>query len=130
MLEDHAVTSKLEASLAETFGVLAWEVELAGARGMLLDSVIGEMMKALPEDAQPRFVEVMHTVDLLCQQLTSLSAFTRRLSSLAPSDSRLVVSDALDDITLGALAERMSAALGGEDRGTDAREEAGALDLF
>lgn len=122
--------AKLDASLASTLDVLAWEVELAGARCILLDSVIGQMMKALPAAEQERFVEAIHTVDLLSQQLTSLSAFTRRLSSVAPAESSLAVGDALGDITLGALADRMSTALGGEDRGINEREEAGDLDLF
>ena len=122
--------SKLDASLASTFDVLAWEVELAGARCIFLDSVIGEMMKVVPEAEQGRFVEAMHTVDLLSQQLTSLSAFTRRLSSVVPSESSLEVGEALGDISLGALADRMASALGAQERGINEREEAGDLDLF
>lgn len=124
------MNSKLDASLASTLDVLAWEVELAGARCILLDSVIGEMMKVVPEGDQNRFVEVVHTVDLLSQQLTSLSAFTRRLSAVAPTESNVAVGEALGDITLGALADRMSTALGGVEQGINEREEAGDLDLF
>jgi hypothetical protein len=122
--------SRLDASLASTLDVLAWEVELAGARSIFLDSVIGEMMKVIPETDQGRFVEAMHTVDLLSQQLTSLSAFTRRLSSVAPTGSSVAVGEALGDITLGALADRMASALGAEERGINERDEAGDLDLF
>jgi hypothetical protein len=122
--------SKLDASVASTFDVLAWEVELAGARCIFLDSVIGEMMKVVPETEQDRFVEAMHTVDLLSQQLTSLSAFARRLSSVVPSESSVAVGEALGDITLGALADRMATALGAAEQGINEREEAGDLDLF
>ena len=120
----------LQASVATTFGVLAWEMELAGARCIFLDSIIGEMMKSVPEDKREALVEGMHTVDLLSQQLTSLSAFARRMSGTISDDVSASVGHALDDITLGALADRMCSALGGEERGIDDRDEAGDLDLF
>jgi hypothetical protein len=84
----------------------------------------------VPETEQDRFVEAMHTVDLLSQQLTSLSAFARRLSSVVPSESSVAVGEALGDITLGALADRMATALGAAEQGINEREEAGDLDLF
>jgi hypothetical protein len=120
----------LQASVATTFDVLAWEMELAGARCIFLDSIIGEMMKSIPEDKQAAFVEGMHTVDLLSQQLTSLSAFSRRMSDSVGAEVLAPVGLALGDITLGALADRMSTAFGGEERGINEREEAGDLDLF
>jgi len=120
----------LQASVATTFGVLAWEMELAGARCIFLDSIIGEMMKSIPENKREVLVEGMHTVDLLSQQLTSLSAFARRMSGTISDDVSASVGHALGDITLGALADRMCSALGGEERGIDEREEAGDLDLF
>ena len=120
----------LRASMATTFDVLAWEVELASARCIFLDTVIGDMMKFMPEDKQGDLREGMHTVDLVCQQLTSLSAFARKMSSLASEEDTLPVGGALGEITLGALADRMSTALGGEDRGITDRDNAGDLDLF
>jgi len=120
----------LEASVASTLDVLAWEMELASARCMLLDATIGEMMKAIPEERREDFVESMHTVDLLCQQLTSLSAFTRNLSGAVSEEVSAPVEGALGEITLGALADRMATALGGACKGVDERDSAGEFDLF
>jgi len=120
----------LQTSVATTFDVLSWEMELAGARCIYLDSIIGEMIKAVPADKQAAFVEGMHTVDLLSQQLTSLSAFARRMSDSVAQDVSACVDLALSDITLGALADRMCTALGGEGKDINEREEAGDLDLF
>lgn len=120
----------LQASMATMLDVLAWEIELAGARCIYLDSMIGKMMKTVPESDREMLVEGMHTVDLLAQQLTSLSAFARRMSALAPQDVSASVETALSDITLGALADRMSVAFGGTERGIYDAEDAGDLDLF
>lgn len=119
----------LKATLASTFDVLAWEMELAGARCIYLDTVIGRLVDVIPEERKSEFLESMHTVDLLSQQLTSLSAFARRMSGEVP-DVSASVHTALSDITLSALADRMSVALGGVDRGINEREGAGDLDLF
>ena len=116
--------------MSATFDVLAWEMELAGARCILLDSVIGELMGALPEDKRDRLMQGMHTVDLLSQQLTSLSAFARRMSGSVSEEYSVAVDDAIRDMTLGALADRMLAALGGDEKGVNERENAGDLDLF
>jgi hypothetical protein len=116
--------SALRATIANTFDVLAWEMELAGARSIYLDSVIGRLISLVPEDRQAEFLESIHTVDLLSQQLTSLSAFTRRMSGDVP-DVSAYVHTALEHITLGALADRMCVALGGVERNiTTAMERA------
>jgi len=120
----------LEASVATTFDVLSWEMELAAARSIMLDAAIGDMMKVIPEHEQDRFVETMHTIDLLSQQLTSLSAFARSMSGHVNEDTSAPVGPALRDITLSALADRMSAALGGASKGIVDHDQAGDLDLF
>jgi hypothetical protein len=120
----------LEASVATTFDVLSFEMELAAARSIMLDAAIGDMMKVIPEDEQDRFVETMHTIDLLSQQLTSLSAFARSMSGNVAEDASARVGPALGDITLSALADRMSAALGGASKGIFDHDQAGDLDLF
>ena len=76
--------SVLKTTIANTFDVLAWEMELAAARSIYLDSVIGRLINLIPGDSKTEFVESMHTVDLLSQQLTSLSAFARRMSGDVP----------------------------------------------
>jgi hypothetical protein len=122
--------SALEASLATTFDVLSCEMELAAARCIMLDATIGEMMKVVPNEQQDRFLEAVHTVDLLSQQLTSLSAFARSMGGSVSEDTLAAVGDALGDITLGSLADRMLAALGGQEKGINDHEQAGDLDLF
>ncbi|HEY9219938.1 MAG TPA: hypothetical protein VIO94_17970 [Phenylobacterium sp.] len=120
----------LEASLATTFDVLSWEMELAGARCMMVDAVIGEVMASLPDDKRARLLEGMHAVDLLSQQLTSLGAFTRKMSGSVGHEMCAPVDEALRDITLGALADRMLTAFGGEGRDINDGDGAGDLDLF
>jgi len=121
--------SGLKATMATTLEVLGWEIELAAARSIYLDSVIGRMISLLPEERKAEFVESMHTVDLLSQQLTGLSAFAQRMSGEAP-DVNAFVHKALDQISLGALADRMSVALGGAEKGLNDGDGAGDLDLF
>lgn len=120
----------LQASVATTFDVLAWEMELAGARCLMVDAVIGELMATLPAELRGRLHEGMHAVDLLTQQLTSLGAFTRKMGSSVCAEMNAPVDEALRDITLGALADRMITALGGEGRDINDGDGAGDLDLF
>lgn len=121
----------LAPSLASTFDVLSCEIELAGARCIFLDALIGELMPSIPLENRERLTQGMHAVDLLAQHLTNLSAFARRLSESAPDDAHAPVEAALADITLGDLASRMRSALGGADDEDQAdRADAGDLDLF
>lgn len=120
----------LEASVSSMVGVLAWEIELAGARCMKLDTLVGELMHILPPEHREKLVEGMHTVDLLGQQLTALSTFARNLSGEIPETIMAPVQDTLGEMTLGALADRMFSALGGEEKGLNDGDEAGDLDLF
>ena len=121
--------SALKATIANTLEVLGWEIELAAARSIYLDSIVGRMMALMPADRKDEFVEAMHTIDLLSQQLTGLSAFTHRMSGDVP-DVHAYVHTALERISLGALADRMSVALGGPEQGLNDGDGAGDLDLF
>jgi hypothetical protein len=120
----------LEPSVANTFDALAWEIELAGARCIYLDSVIGKLLPAIPPEQREQLTEGMQAVDLLSQHLTGLSTFARRMSQCVASDVSAPVEVALADITLGALADRLSTALGGEEKGVNDGEDAGDLELF
>ena len=121
----------LEASVSTALEVLGWEIELAGARCIFLDKLIGELMQVTPPDQRERLLEGMQAVDLLGQHLTGLSAFAHRVSLDAPQDAHAPVSAALAEITLGALADRMFTAFGGkEDETADDAADAGDLDLF
>lgn len=126
-----AAGGELSPSVATTLDVLAAEIELAGARCIFLDRIIGEVMDGLSDGQRARLVEGMHAVDLLAQHLTSLSAFARGMSLVTPETVAAPVDAALSEITLGALAERMRAGLGGtRDDEPDAGQDAGDLDLF
>jgi hypothetical protein len=121
--------SALKATIADTLDVLSWEIELAAARCIYLDTVIGQMIGLLPEARKAEFLDSMHIVDLLSQQLTGLSAFSRKMSGDVP-DVSAYVHTALNQISLGALADRMGVALGGIERGVNDGDGAGDLDLF
>ncbi len=124
------VGGSLSPNIANTLEVLAAEIELAGARCIYLDRLLADVMDGLPASERNRMVEGMHSVDLLAQHLTGLSAFARTVSSTAP-DVIAPVGTALSEITLGALAERMTAGLGGEDNEKgELPAEDGDVDLF
>jgi hypothetical protein len=116
-----------ETSVAATFDVLAWEIELAGARCIFLDKLIGDLLPTIPDEHRQALIEGMHAVDLLAQHLTSLSAFARKMSESVPVELLAPVQGALGDITLGALADRMATAFGAEEKPGDDSDE---LDLF
>lgn len=118
-------------SVAQALDVLAWEIELAGARCIFLDSLIGELTPDIPMEKRERLQAGLHAVDLLSQHLTSLSAFARQFSADCPPDAAASVEPALASITLGGLAERMASAFGAEERvpAQDAPDP-GDLDLF
>jgi hypothetical protein len=120
----------LEPSVASTFDALAWEIELAGARCISLDSLIGALLPTMPAEHREQLMESMQAVDLLAQHLTGLSAFARRMSLSVADDVSAPVDIALAEITLGALADRLSSALGGEERGVSDGQDAGDPDLF
>lgn len=118
--------------VAVTLDVLAAEIELSAARCIFLDRILGEVMEGLPEAERARLIQGLHAVDLLSQHLTGLSTFARGVSAAAPEGMAVPVEAALSEITLGALAERLTAGLGGGDDGDDAGEEPddGDVDLF
>lgn len=120
----------LQTSVSTTFDVLSWEIELAGARCIFLDALIGELMPTVPPERRERLMQGMQAVDLLAQHLTNLSAFARGVSVHAPEGPHLPVDPALSDITLGDLVSRMRSALGGEPEPEPEPADTGALDLF
>lgn len=126
-------TQTFAPTVTTTLDVLAAEIELAGARCIFLDRIIGEVMDGLPDQDRDRLVQGLHAVDLLAQHLTSLSAFARGLSLAVPADAVAPVEAALSEVTLGALVERMAIGLGrDEDQDDDDADtaDAGDLDLF
>ena len=117
--------------VAVTLDVLAAEIELSAARCIFLDRVIGEVMEGLPDGERARLMQGLHAVDLLSQHLTGLSAFARGVSAAAPEGVGVPVEAALSEITLGALAERMTAGLGrGDDDDAGDEPDDGDVDLF
>lgn len=119
-----------DASVASMLDVLAWEIELAGARCLKLDAIVGQLMETVPAQYVDPLLEGMHTIDLLSQHLTGLSAFSRKMSEKVGEDIRAPYGAALNELTLGALADRLCVALGGEEKGINDGDDAGDLDLF
>jgi len=120
----------LEASLAGALDVIAWEIELAGARCIQLDTLIGAMLNTLSPENQAQALEGLHTVDLLSQHLTGISAFARELGEGVSPELEARVDEALSKVSLGALADRLTTALGGVERGLNDGADCGDLDLF
>jgi hypothetical protein len=124
-----ATRGSLTPSVAATLDVLAHEIEVAGARCLSLDRVIGEMMECLSEQDRSRMLQGLHGVDLLAQHLSCLSAFARGMSAAVPAHLTAPADTAISEITLGALAERMAAGLGGPPPASACSDD-GDVDLF
>lgn len=120
----------LQSEVPHAFDVLSWELELAGARCIYLDKLIGKLLATLAPDMREQLLEGVQAVDLLSQHLTGLSGFARLLSHSQDVSGTLDVFPALRTITLGALADRMTTSFGGADAGLNDGDDAGELDLF
>jgi hypothetical protein len=114
----------------EVLEIVAGEIELAGARCLYLDSLIGDLMRQPSADSQAKLHEGLQTVDLLSQHLAGLSNFVRRLSMDTPPGLPAQVTTALSEITLGALADRLTTSFGWEGANIDDGADAGDVDLF
>jgi hypothetical protein len=124
------VAAELHSDVATTFDVMSWELELAGARCIFLDTLIGKLLTTVAPEHRDELLEGIQAVDLLSQHLTGLSTFARQLSQAEVAETRVDVSPALKSITLGALADRMTTSFGGDDAGLGDGDDAGDLDLF
>ena len=125
-----SVTAELQSDVATTFDVLSWELELAGARCIFLDTLIGKLLTTVAPEHRDQLLEGVQAVDLLSQHLTGLSTFARQLSQTVVAQEPVGVSAALKSITLGALADRMTTSFGGDEVGLNDGDDAGDLDLF
>lgn len=123
-------TAELRSDPAHTFDVLSWELELAGARCIFLDTLIGKLLATVAPEHREQLLEGVQAVDLLSQHLTGLSTFARELSQTVAIQEQFEVSAALKSVTLGALADRMRTSFGGDEAGLGDGDDAGDLDLF
>lgn len=112
-----------------TLDVLSGEIELAAARCIRLDKILGEFMDRLPSAERQHLTESLHGVDLLAQHLTGLAGFARTMSFSTPEEAVAPVHDALMGLTLGALAERMADGMGLPVEPTD-DVDPGDVDFF
>jgi len=124
------VAGELRSDVGATFDVLSWELELAGARCIFLDTLIGKLLTTVAPEHREQLIEGIQAVDLLSQHLTGLSTFARSLSQTVAAPEQIEVGAALQSITLGALADRMTSSFGGDEAGINDGDEAGDLDLF
>ena len=120
----------LQSEVGQAFDVLSWEIELAGARCIFLDTLIGKLLATAAPELREQLLEGVQAVDLLSQHLTGLSSFARQMSHGQDVVGTLKVTPALQSITLGALADRMTTSFGGVDAGLSDGDDAGELDLF
>ena len=123
-------TGELQSDAASTFDVLSWELELAGARCIFLDTLIGKLLTTVDPKHRDELLEGVQAVDLLSQHLTGLSTFARELSQSVTIPDPINVGPAVRSVTLGALADRMTTSFGGEEAGLGDGDDAGDLDLF
>lgn len=124
------VAVELRSDVSATFDVLSWELELAGARCIFLDTLIGKLLATVASEHREQLIEGIQAVDLLSQHLTGLSTFARSLSQTVAAPEQIGVGAALQSITLGALADRMTSSFGGDEAGINDGDDAGDLDLF
>lgn len=129
-MQQALATAEHTPTIGGALEALAWEIELAGARCIMLDSLIGDLMPGMTDDGRARLVEGMQAVDLLSQHLTGLSAFLRRLGDGCADAPCPTADAALAEVTLGALADRLRAALGLPEAGVNDGDGAGDFDLF
>lgn len=120
----------LKSEVPHAFDVLSWELELAGARCIFLDTLIGKLLATVAPELREQLLEGVQAVDLLSQHLTGLSSFWRQLSQCEDLLGAVDVAPALKTITLGALADRMTTSFGGTESGLGDGDDAGELDLF
>ncbi|WP_296596868.1 hypothetical protein [Phenylobacterium sp.] len=116
-------------SVAITMDVLSGEIELAAARCIRLDKILGEFMDSLPSAERQVLTESLHGVDLLAQHLTGLASFARNVCFASPDGLAVPVEGALASLTLGALAERMAEGLGAPVVEAE-QVDPGEVDLF
>ena len=107
---------------------LSWEIELAAARCLLIDKVVGEVVENLSFAARAKVLAALQDVDVLHQELQGLAAFSRTLTRGASRRARVSAAEAINAVSLGVLAERLGASMGAY---VDAEGAApGDLDLF
>ncbi len=124
------MSNMLQSEVPHAFDVMSWELELAGARCIFLDTLIGKLLGTVAPELREQLQEGVQAVDLLSQHLTGLSSFARQLSQAEGDIGSINVAPALRTITLGALADRMTTSFGGAESGLSDGDDAGELDLF
>ena len=100
-----------QASLAAVLAALSSEMSLAAVACCELDDALGQILQATPPEEQMKVMQQLHVVDLLAQHVTAITDFTASLAQAADQETSLNFHQALSTITLGAVAERLRAAI-------------------
>lgn len=100
-----------QTSLIAVLTALSAEMSLAAVSCCELDDALGQILQATPAEERMKVMQQLHTVDLLAQHVTALTDFTAGLVRAIGQDTSLDVEAALSTITLGAVAERLKAAI-------------------
>ncbi|MDB5457428.1 MAG: hypothetical protein JWP92_3013 [Caulobacter sp.] len=99
------------ASLSAVLAALSAEMSLAAVSCCELDDALGQILQATPVEERMKVMQQLHTVDLLAQHVTAITDFTARLAQAAKQGVSLDFEQALSTITLGAVADRLKAAI-------------------
>ena len=110
--------------------VLALELDLAMVRAQELDQALSRTIERIPADQRDDLLDSFHAIDMLSQQISGLSGFTRSMRENLHSGSRVCVAAALDGIPLGELAQRIRDGLGYGAEESEPQTVSGDLDLF
>lgn len=109
---------------------LALELDLAMTRAQELDRALSRTIERIPADQRDDLIDSFHAIDMLSQQLSGLSGFTRSMRENLHSGSRVCVSDALESMTLGELSTRIRENLGFAAEQKIPQAASGDVDFF
>lgn len=101
------------ASVETVLKAISSEMSIAAVACGHLDVALGKILEVVSEEYRLSVMQELHTVDLLAQHITALTDFAGNLSQ-QHGQGVLEVNDALGAITLGDVAARLRAAIGGE----------------
>lgn len=117
---DETSQSRMDA----VFAALAAELAMAQDSCVRLDGAVGRLLEGASPEQRNAVLKELAAVDHLHQHIGALGSFTRELAA-DPDAGR-----ALQAITLGEVAQRLSVSLGGQDAPAETAASEGDLDLF
>jgi hypothetical protein len=118
------IAQTTEARMEQVLEALATELAMAQDSCVRLDGAVGKLLAGASADQRNAVLQELAVVDHLHQHIGALGSFARRLAADADT------ARALEAITLGEVARRLSASLGQTMTPADDGAGEGDLDLF